>query len=98
MKQKVRPPKYSYTITLATIGDKLTELRVSKGYSTRLDFTTDHDLPHIQYWRMEKGTANLTFKSLDKVLKIHGLTIEQLFLSLMNEKRRPLLEKSRIRS
>src|SRR5688500_16111359 len=87
MRLKSRSTKYSYTLTLATIGQTLTQLRIRKGYIKRLDFTTDYDLPHIQYWRMEKGTANLTFKSLDKVLRIHNMTIEQLFLVLVTEKK-----------
>jgi hypothetical protein len=79
-------PRPSYTTTLMLVGKKLIELRVKQGYKTQSDFALAHDLPYIQYWRMEKGAANITFKSLDKVLSIHGLTIEKFFKILLNEK------------
>lgn len=82
MKVNGTPRKSSYNATLEAIGKKLTELRLKKGYHSRIEFALSHDLSHIQYWRMEKGAANLTFKSLDKVLAIHGLTIEKLFEDL----------------
>lgn len=85
MKLNGTPRKASYISTLDVIGKKLTELRLKKGYHSRIEFALDYDLSHIQYWRMEKGVANLTFKSLDKVLAIHGLTIEKLFDELAQE-------------
>jgi transcriptional regulator with XRE-family HTH domain len=72
--------------SLKIVGEKLYELRVSKGYSSHADFASANDLPRIQYWRMEKGYANITFKSLHRVLSIHGLTIEQLFEMILYEK------------
>jgi hypothetical protein len=82
-------PNSSYISTLEMIGKKLTELRLQKGFKNQLDFTSQYDLPHIQYWRMERGAANLTLKSLHRVLSIHGLTIEELFLNIhsKNDKR-----------
>jgi hypothetical protein len=44
---------------------------------------------------MEKGTANLTFKSLDKVLRIHGMTIEQLFITLVSENGTPVTKRKK---
>lgn len=70
---------HSLTDILELIGKKLIELRLKKGYTSHADFAADHDLPRIQYWRMEKGRANFTLKSLHKVVTIHGLTIEDLF-------------------
>lgn len=62
---------------LETIGQHLLELRIEKGYTSHADFASDHGLPRIQYWRMEKGRANITLKSLSKVLQIHGLSVEE---------------------
>jgi hypothetical protein len=70
---------------LLAIGKKLTELRLAKGYPRISDFTSAYDLPRIHYWRMEKGQANLTLKSLHKILLIHDLTIPDL-LSQLHEK------------
>ena len=77
-----------YEQTLRRIGKKLAELRVKKGYESQVQFALDHGLSHIQYWRMERGAANLTFKSLDRVLAIHGISIEHLFDSLAKPKKK----------
>jgi transcriptional regulator with XRE-family HTH domain len=64
---------------LQRIGSKLSALRVKKGYSTIKEFTTDYRLPLIQYWRIEKGKANFTLKTLLKVLSIHKINLEEFF-------------------
>jgi hypothetical protein len=74
--------------TLETVGKKLLELRIKKGYTSHVDFAADHDLPRIQYWRMEKGRANVTLKSLDKILAIHNLSIQDLFKEIVEEKKK----------
>jgi transcriptional regulator with XRE-family HTH domain len=72
----------SMTRILEAIGKRLTELRIRKGYTSHVAFAEDFNLPRVQYWRMEKGRANFTIKSLNRVLAIHGLTIQQLFAQL----------------
>lgn len=69
----------SFDILLAGIGNKLTELRKQKGYKSHESFAWDYDLPRAQYWRLEKGKANFTIKTLVKVLAIHNLTLEEFF-------------------
>jgi hypothetical protein len=64
---------------LKRIGLKLSALRAKKGYSTIKEFTTDYRLPLIQYWRIEKGKANFTLKTLLKVLSIHKINLEDFF-------------------
>lgn len=66
-------------ITLDRIGSKITYLRKKKGYSSHEDFAYDYDLPRVQYWRIEKGKANLTIKSLCRLLAIHNLSLEEFF-------------------
>ena len=73
---------------LETIGKKLLELRIEKGYTSHADFASDNQLPRIQYWRMEKGRANITLKSLGKVLEIHGLTLEEFLGSILKNANR----------
>jgi hypothetical protein len=72
----------SMTRILEVIGKKLIELRIKKGYTSHVTFAEDFDLPRVQYWRMEKGKANFTLKSLNRVLSVHGLSFEQLFSEL----------------
>jgi transcriptional regulator with XRE-family HTH domain len=69
----------SIQIALKRIGSKLSALRIKKGYNTIKEFTTDYKLPLIQYWRIEKGKANITLKTLIKVLSIHKIALEDFF-------------------
>jgi transcriptional regulator with XRE-family HTH domain len=73
---------------LKRVGVKLTELRKQKGYTSHEDFAFDHDIPRVQYWRIEKGTTNLTLKSLIKLLAIHKMTVEEFFASLYKDSKR----------
>jgi hypothetical protein len=82
----MKTQKY-YSKVLAEIGAKLVELRQKKGYSTIKAFTLDYDLPEIQYWRMEKGKANITIRSLMKVLAIHKVSFPDFFCMLTSEEK-----------
>lgn len=73
---------------LKSIGDKLIELRKQKGYLSSVDFAKDFDLPTIQYWRMEKGRTNMTLKSLHKILTIHSMNIEELFVAIAKQRKK----------
>jgi transcriptional regulator with XRE-family HTH domain len=77
--------KSSVTSILEVIGKKLIELRIRKGYTSHVTFAEDFNLPRVQYWRMEKGKANFTLKSLNRVLAVHGVTFEQLFTEIAME-------------
>lgn len=69
----------SFNRVLTVVGLRLAELREKKGYSTLKEFAIDYDLPQIQYWRMEKGKANITLKSLARILKVHNMTLQDFF-------------------
>lgn len=70
-----------YTQDIKKIAARLKKLRIEKGYSSYETFSWEHDLPRVQYWRMEKGT-NFTIKTLLKILEIHGLSLKEFFNSL----------------
>ena len=72
----------SLNTILNRIGSGLGTLREKKGYDNIKDFAIDHDLPMIQYWRIERGKANITIKTLLKLLAIHQVTIEDFFCFL----------------
>ncbi len=86
-----------YKQFLLDVGAKLTELREEKGYDTIKEFVTKFDLPEIQYWRIEKGKANITFKSLIKILSIHKLTPRDFFEILHNDQLLKSIEPARRR-
>ena len=71
--------------TLERIGARLTDLRKQKGYSSHEDFAYDYELPRVQYWRIEKGKANLTIRSLYRILAIHKLTVEEFFCQVYKD-------------
>jgi len=64
---------------LINIGAALSGLRQMKGYTTVKEFAIRHRLPEIQYWRIERGKANLTLKSLTRILDIHKLSVQDFF-------------------
>jgi transcriptional regulator with XRE-family HTH domain len=64
---------------LKEIGVQLSKLRVKKGYSTIKEFAKKYKLPAIQYWRIEKGKANVTIKSLGRILAIHKVSFDRFF-------------------
>ena len=69
----------SFDPLLYVIGTNLAELRLKKGFNTIKEFAQHYDLPEIQYWRIEKGKANVTLKSLVRVLEIHNISIPDFF-------------------
>lgn len=73
----------NHNITIERIASKLKRLRLQKGYTSYETFAYDHELPRVQYWRMEKGT-NFTIKNLLKILDIHEISIEDFFSDLDN--------------
>lgn len=70
---------------MINIGEALSSLRQMKGYTTVKEFTSRYKLPEIQYWRIERGKANLTLKSLTKILDIHKLSVQDFFCLLSSE-------------
>ena len=64
---------------LEKIGERIKLLRINKGYSSYESFSFDYDLPRMQYWRLESGKANLTIKTLEKILKIHNISVQEFF-------------------
>jgi len=72
-----------HNITIEKIASKVKRLRIQNGYSSHETFAYDHELPRVQYWRMEKGT-NFTIKNLLKILDIHQISIEEFFSDLDN--------------
>jgi hypothetical protein len=81
----MRSTSKSFKTILSVVGEQLAELRIKKGYPTIKEFTNKYDLPEIQYWRMEKGKANLTLKSLVKILNIHKVSLPDFFCLIAEE-------------
>ncbi len=67
------------TEELKKIGERLKKLRIKNGYGSYEDFAIKNDLSRMQYWRLEKGKTNLTFRSLIVILKIHNISLADFF-------------------
>ena len=63
---------------LKKIGAKLRRIRLERGYTSYESFAWDHELPRMQYWRMENG-KNFTFVSLIKILDALEMPLSEFF-------------------
>lgn len=68
-------------IRLQAIANKIRQLRVNAGYTSHENFAWDNNLSRVQYWRIETG-ANITMKTLLKILDIHKMTLSEFFRDL----------------
>jgi len=75
----------SFNKILSILGLRLAELREKKGYLTLKEFAQKYDLPQVQYWRIEKGKANITLKTLVKILAIHNISLHDFFCLLTED-------------
>jgi hypothetical protein len=67
-----------HSIRIKKVANKLKELRIEAGYSSYESFANDHELPRVQYWRMENGT-NFRFSSFLVILDKHKMTLAEFF-------------------
>lgn len=64
---------------LKDIGIRLKELRIRKGFTSYERFAVEYELSRMQYWRIEEGKTNITFRSLISILNIHNISLEKFF-------------------
>lgn len=73
------PPKNEKRIK--KIGDRIRELRKAAGYTSYETFSFDHEIPRVQYGRLESG-VNFRIATLMRVLDVHDITLEKFFKGL----------------
>jgi hypothetical protein len=66
---------------LLKVAQKLKKMRIDNGYTSYEQFAWDNEINRVQYWRIESG-ANITIKSLIKVLDAHKITLKDFFEDL----------------
>jgi transcriptional regulator with XRE-family HTH domain len=66
-------------LVLENIGNRLKFLREQKGFTSYEKFAIEYDISRMHYCQIEKGKINITIKTLEKILKIHEISIEQFF-------------------
>lgn len=62
---------------LKEIGLRIKKLRETSGCGSYEKFAFDHDMSRMHYWQIEKGKVNITIKTLNKILTIHNIEIEE---------------------
>ena len=65
-------------LNIDKVATKIKQLRKEKGFSSFEAFANEYDLDRVQYWRVESG-ANITLKTLFKILEIHNITPSDFF-------------------
>lgn len=63
---------------LKQMGNRIRNLRIDAGFTSQETFAYEANIPRAQYGRYEAGT-NITFLSLNKILKFHKLSLEAFF-------------------
>lgn len=61
------------------IANRINELRKEAGYTSKEDFSSDHGLGRMSYWRASSGNYAITTKLLFQIIDSHNLTMEQFF-------------------
>ncbi len=75
----MKPLSKSEKKVLEQMGAKFKVLRLKKGYKSYETFAFDNDINRMQYWRLEKGLANLSMATLLRLLQVHKLTLADFF-------------------
>lgn len=66
---------------LAKIGNRIRALRKANTSLSAEDFANEKGFDRVQYSRIENG-ANITMKTLLKVVDAHNMTLEEFFRNL----------------
>ena len=67
---------------LEKIGAKFKELRIKQGYTSYETFAFDKEINRMQYWRIEKGLANMSMATLLRLLEVHKMSLKDFFNEL----------------
>lgn len=80
--KSIKPPKDKSSpidSDFIKLGKRMRELRIKSGYKSFEAFAYDNDLPRVLYGNYEKGTGNITYKNLLKIIKALKVTMKEFF-------------------
>jgi transcriptional regulator with XRE-family HTH domain len=69
----------SEELVLQKIGNRLRKLREENGFTSYEHFAIEYDLSRMHCWKIEKGKANITIRTLLKILAFHEMSIDDFF-------------------
>lgn len=64
---------------LKEIGIRFKKLRELENYTSYEHFAIENNLSRMHYWKIEKGKANITIRTLLNLLSIHQCSVEDFF-------------------
>ena len=64
---------------LIEIGLRFEKLRKNAQFTSYEHFAIENNLSRMHYWKIENGKANITIRTLVKILNIHSCSIEDFF-------------------
>ena len=79
--------EYSKDVVLKKLGERIKELRISKGYTSYEYFAYEHNISRAQFGRYERG-EDLRFSTLARIISAFDMTFEEFFSEGFEEKRR----------
>ncbi len=64
---------------LKKLGTRIKQLRIAKGYTSYEYFAYEHKLGRAQFGRYERGTEDLRYSTLLKIVRAFGMDMEEFF-------------------
>lgn len=77
--------EYSKDEVLKKLGERIKELRISKGYTSYEYFAYEHNISRAQFGRYERG-EDLRFSTLAKIIIAFDMSFEEFFSQGFEEK------------
>ena len=77
--KKTKPNAEKGDKDLKKLGARIKQLRVSKGYTSYEYFAYEHNLGRAQFGRYERGTEDLRYSTLLKIVEAFGMDIQEFF-------------------
>tara|TARA_Y100000813_G_C24104322_1_gene324581 strand:- start:50 stop:301 length:252 start_codon:yes stop_codon:yes gene_type:complete len=71
------------------IGERLKELRISKGYTSYRNFALEYEFEPKQIWKLEEGKSDFKISTLFRILDIYDMSIQEFFNGLELELKTP---------
>lgn len=78
-KPKTKPKTVLKDTDLKKLGERIKQLRIAKGYTSYEYFAYEHNLGRAQFGRYERGTEDLRYSSLLKIVKAFDMNMEEFF-------------------
>lgn len=69
---------YSKDAVLKKLGERIKEIRISKGYTSYEYFAYEHNISRAQFGRYERG-EDLRFSTLIRIVSAFDMTFEEFF-------------------